>query len=183
MIEEDFHSEDIHVARCSNFYLPLKIRGLLKLMMNDLSIKRFEVPDICKVTHASCCALVETITDSTNLQKLEDYMILANKENIISIENYLIKRDKNVKHDFNDLLQKQTSVIKESRQLINENMIDANFSGPSNLPMRNENLSNATDESLVDYRTHIELVDPKERHPSVLYPSGFPQIWIDQETP
>ena len=182
-IAEDFHSQDIHVIRCSNFYIPSKIRHLLKVMMHDLLLKRYEVPDICKITHASCCALVEIITDDKNIQKLQDYMILSNKENIINIENYLLKRNKMVKHDFNELLAKKSSVIQESLQLINQKMVDTSFSGPSNLPMRNENKSNTTDESLVYYWTHIELVDPKERHPSAAYPSGFPQLWIDQKKP
>ena len=61
-------------------------------MMNDVTIKKHEVPDISKVTFASFNALIEIMTDKINLQKLEDYLLISNKNNIF-FEIFFLKEN------------------------------------------------------------------------------------------
>ena len=66
---EKFHTEDINIHQCTNCFIPTRVRGHLKLLMNDLRIKKHEVPHICRVTYASFHALPEIMTDGKGIYR------------------------------------------------------------------------------------------------------------------
>ena len=173
---EHFHMEDIQVHQCTSFFTTNRVKGYFKFLMSDLKIKKHEVPVISKVTYSSFRALIEMMTDPVNLQKLEDHMLISNKPQIMRIEKHLRREGKEVNHGWEKLFPQEDNIIKESTELINDNMVDTTFEGPSGISMQKKNMERITDDTLLYYWTHIELIDPATRHPSKLYPTVFPDF-------
>ena len=102
-------------------------------------------------------------------------MLLSNKLEIEKIEKTLRRDGKEINHGWENLFSKSHEIIKNSNVLINDNMIDTSFSDPSTISTKNIQMQKVTDDTLLYYWTHIELVDPATRHPALPFPNNFPK--------
>ena len=182
--QDEFHSEDISVEECQSFFQRNRINTCLKHLMNDMEKKKVEIPEISKATYYSFQALIEMMTDKDHLEKLKTHMILSNEQEILNIEKVLKKKKQSVLHEWSGLLSNKERITEASRKLKNDNMVDTDFMGPAYIDLKHKGTQitrEITDNTVLYYWTHIELVDPMTRHPNAPFPSCFPKGCLDRK--